>query len=289
MMEKGCAVALGFFDGVHVAHQKIIESAVCYAKLNNLSPIALSFDKSPLEVLSDENVHYLTSRDDKAQIISSLGAKAEFLPTDKKLLSMEAEDFIENVLVGKYNIKYAVCGYNYRFGKKGRGDTDLLIKEGKRLGFDVFVSPCKMHDGESISSSRIRNLLENGNVILSNILLGRNFFVKGIVEEGKKLGRTLGFPTANVYMDEKTVKLKNGVYKTLVTIDDESFTAITNVGTNPTVCDKSLRAETYIPDFCKDLYGKEIKIEFLDFIREEKKFDSIEELTGQIKKDLMKI
>ena len=288
-MEKGCAVALGFFDGVHTAHQKIIESAVCYAKQNNLTPVALSFDKSPLEVLSGENVRYITSREDKEQIISSLGAKAEFLPTDKELLSMEAEDFIEKILVNKYNIKYAVCGYNYRFGKNGRGDTDLLIKAGLRYGFEVFVSPCEMYEEESISSSRIRRILEDGDIALANILLGRSFFVKGIVREGKRLGRKIGFPTANVFFFDKAVHLKNGVYKTLVTIDEKQFDAITNVGINPTVCDKSFRSETYIPDFDGDLYEKEIKIEFLDFIRPERKFDSIEDLTEQIKKDLTKI
>ena len=289
MIEKGSAIALGFFDGVHLAHQKIINSAISYAKLNNLSPIALSFDRSPMELLSGEHIHYLTSKEEKAQIIDKLGASAEFLPTDRELLSMEAKDFIEKILVGKYNIKYAVCGYNYRFGKNGRGDTEFLIKEGKRLGFTVEVAPCEMYDDESISSSRIRNLLADGNVSLANVLLGRSFFVKGIVEEGKKLGRKLGFPTANVYVDDKMAKLKNGVYKTSATVDDEIFRAITNIGTNPTVCDKSLRAETYIPDFSGDLYGKEIKVEFLDFIRSEKKFDSIGELTEQIRKDLTKI
>lgn len=286
MIGKGSAIALGFFDGVHIAHQKVIESAVRYAKLNNLSPVALSFDKSPLEVLSSENVFYLTSKEDKAQIISSLGAEAEFLPTDKALLSMEAEEFIEKILVGKYNMKYAVCGYNYRFGKNGRGDTNLLIEEGKRHGFEVGVAPCEIYDGESVSSSRIRNLLAEGEIVLANKLLGRNFFIKGIVAEGKKLGRKLGFPTANVFFDDKTVYLENGVYKTLVTADGKCYDAITNVGTNPTVCDKTLRAETYIPDFDGNLYGRELKIEFIDFIRPEIKFDSIEELKEQIKKDL---
>ncbi len=289
MIGKGSAIALGFFDGVHIAHRKIIESAVCYAKLNNLSPIALSFDRSPLEILSSGNVRYLTSKEDKAQIISSLGAEAEFLPTDNTLLSMEAEEFIEKILVEKYNIKYAVCGYNYRFGKNGRGDTDLLIKEGIRHGFEVEVAPCEMYDGESVSSSRIRSLLADGEISLANILSGRNFFIKGIVEEGKKLGRKLGFPTANVFFEHSTVRLKNGVYKTLVTADEKRYESITNVGTNPTVCDKTLRAETYIPDFDGNLYGKELKIEFIDFIRPEIKFDSIEELKEQIKKDLNKL
>ena len=289
MIEKGSAIALGFFDGVHTAHRKIIESAVGYAKLNNLSPIALTFDKSPSEVLSALEVSYLTNNAGKEEIISSLGAKAEFLPADREFLSMEPTKFIEKILVGKYNIKFAVCGYNYRFGKNGQGDTDLLAQEGKRLGFEVCVLPCEMHDGESVSSSRIRKLLANGEIVLANKLLGRNFFIKGTVSEGKKLGRKLGFPTANVFFEKNTVHLKNGVYKSLITVEGESYTAITNVGTNPTVCDKTLRSETYIPDFDGDLYGKEIRIEFLDFLRPEIKFESVEKLKEQISEDIKRL
>lgn len=289
MIENGSAIALGFFDGVHIAHREVIESAVRYSKLNNLVPIALSFQKSPLEILSDCGVSYLTVNKDKEEIIASFGARVEFLPTDSALLSMEPEEFIEKILVQKYNIKYAVCGYNYRFGKGGRGDTGLLIKEGKRLGFEVFVAPCRMYEGESVSSSRIKKLLSEGEISLANTLLGRNFFIRGTVAEGKKLGRKIGFPTANVFFSDKTVHLKNGVYKTRVTIEEASFDAITNAGINPTVCDSSFRAETYIPDFCKDLYGKEIKIEFIKFIRPEIKFKSIDDLKKQIAEDLKKI
>ena len=289
MIEKGSAIELGFFDGVHLAHQKIIRNAVNYAKLNNLSPIALSFDKSPSEILQGRDICYLTENCDKEHLIDSLGASLELLPTDSTLLSMEAEDFIEKILVQKFNIRYVVCGYDYRFGKNGRGDTSLLVREGERFGFKVDVIPCEMYEGESVSSSRIRKLLEEGNPALANALLGRNFFIKGIVEEGKKLGRKIGFPTANIFLGNKSVCLKNGVYKTLVTVDNKSFTAITNCGTNPTVHDKSLRAETHIPDFSGDLYGKEIRIEFLEFIRPEIRFKDIDELKNQISKDLEKI
>ena len=289
MIEKSSAIALGFFDGVHIAHQKIIESAVHYAKLNNITPVVLTFDASPLELLASFEVRYLTTKSDKEALISSLGARAEFLPVNHELLSMEPEDFIEQILVGELGIKHAVCGYNYRFGKDGRGDTELLKKEGERLGFSVEISPCEMYDGESISSSRIKELLAEGNISLANKLLGRNFFVTGTVTEGKKLGRKLGFPTANVFFDEKTAYLKKGVYKTLVTINEKYYGAITNVGINPTLGGEAARSETYIPSFEGDLYGKQIQIDFLDFIRPEKKFDSVEELKKQIKEDLKKI
>lgn len=289
MIEKSSAIALGFFDGVHIAHQKIIKSAVHYAKLNNLAPVVLTFDASPLELLAPYEVRYLTTKSDKEALISSLGAQAKFLPVNYELLSMEPEDFIEKILVGKFGIKHAVCGYNYRFGKDGRGDTKLLEKEGKRLGFTVETFPCEILDGESVSSSRIRKLLAEGNIHLANRLLGRYFFVRGTVSEGKKLGRKLGFPTANVFFDEKAVQLKKGVYKTFVTINEKCYEAITNVGTNPTLGGEAARSETYIPSFEGDLYGKEIKIDFAYFIRSEKKFGSIEELKEQIKNDLIKL
>ena len=199
---------------------------------------------------------------------------------------MEAEDFVKEILVGEYNIKYAVCGYNYRFGKNGNGDTELLKKLGKLYGFEVTVCDCETFLGESVSSSRIRMLVSDGKIDVANSLLGRNFSLEGVVREGKHLGRKLGFPTANVFFDEHTVTPKNGVYKTLVTIGSDSYIAITNTGINPTVGTEALRTETYIPGFNKDIYGQKIKIEFLNFIREEKKFNSIEELKSQIQQDV---
>ncbi len=286
MKKSPSSIALGFFDGVHIAHRKIISLAVDYAKKNSLSPIALSFDASPMELLSDCKVKYLTTNEEKKNIIESLGADTEFLPLSRELLSMEAEAFVKEILVDKYNIKCAVCGYNYRFGRNGKGDTKLLQELGKQYGFEVTVCDCKTFLGESVSSSRIRELISKGNIESANELLGRNFSLSGMVCEGKHLGRKLGFPTANVFFNEHTVIPKNGVYKTLVTIENDSYTAITNTGINPTVGGEPLRTETYIPNFNHDIYGKEIKIEFLRFIREERKFHSIEELKSQIKQDI---
>ncbi|MBQ8807898.1 MAG: bifunctional riboflavin kinase/FAD synthetase [Clostridia bacterium] len=286
MIKEPCAVALGFFDGVHIAHQKIISHAVSYAKENNLLPVALSFKRSPMELLSQNKVRYITSLEDKRYLMEKLGARAEFLPVSKEFLDMPPEEFITEILVKKYNIKYAVCGYNYHFGKGGKGDTKMLIQFGKELGFCVEVVDCEVHSGESVSSSRIRELISNGKIKEANELLGRNFFVRGTVSEGKKLGRKLGFPTANVFLQDLTLIPKNGVYKTLVSVDSKSYIAITNTGINPTVGGEKLRTETFIPGFCEDIYNKEIKIEFIDFIREEIKFESIDDLKSQIQKDI---
>ena len=289
MRKAACAVALGFFDGVHIAHQKIIQTAVDYAKQNNLTPIALTFDKAPSEILCPGTASYLTRNDEKAMLIASLDAKTEFLKTDKTLLDMSAEDFILEILIKKYNVKYAVCGYNYRFGRGGLGDVELLKSYGEKYGFKTQSIPAIMSGGESVSSSRIRTLLKEGNIMGANHLLGRNFCIVGKVEEGKHLGRTLGFPTANVFLDKSCAQLKNGVYKTQVCVDNTIYKAITNAGINPTVGGEKLRTETYIPEFEGNLYGKEIKIEFIDFLRPEVKFQSINELKKQIQNDIENI
>ncbi|MBE7033903.1 MAG: bifunctional riboflavin kinase/FAD synthetase [Ruminococcaceae bacterium] len=283
---KATSIALGFFDGVHIAHQKIIKSAVDFANENSLTPIALSFDKSPLEILCPEKVRYITTLEGKQEIIEKLGAKAEFLTVSKDLLNMSPEDFIEKILVNKYNVKHIVCGYDYRFGKGGKGDTELLCKMGENLGFTVEILDCEVLWGEKISSSRIRELISEGNIESANELIGRNFSLSGEVCEGKHLGRKLGFPTANVFFGKHTIIPKNGVYKTIVTVKGNGYPAITNTGINPTVGGEALRTETYIPDFEGNLYGEKINIEFIGFIREEKKFDNIEELKKQIQADV---
>lgn len=289
MINTACAIALGFFDGVHIAHKKIIQSAVDYAKQNNLTPIALTFDTAPGEILCPGTIRYLTQNSEKALLIKSLGANTEFLKTDKTLLDMSAEDFIHEILLKKYNIKYAVCGYNYRFGKGGVGDVELLKSYGEKYGFKTqIVAPIEC-GGESISSSRIRRLILGGNVKEANLLLGRNFSLKGKVTEGKHLGRKIGFPTANIFYDNSCVMLKNGVYKTVANIGPASYKAISNIGINPTVGGEIPRSETYIPSFSENLYGREIEIEFIDFIRPETKFESIEMLKNQIQKDIQEI
>lgn len=279
-------VALGFFDGVHVAHQKIITEAVSFAKENDLSPITLTFDKSPLEILSPEKVSYLTSTKEKIRLIEASGAKAEFLSLSKELLCMSPEEFVKNILVEKFSISHAVCGYNYHFGKNGSGDTKTLCELGEKYGFSVKVCDEITLDGENVSSSNIRSHIKEGNFILANKLLGRNFSIFGKVTEGKHLGKKLGFPTANVFFEDSSVVPLCGVYKTIVTVNGIKMPAITNVGVNPTVGGEKMRSETYIHNFSEDIYGKEIRIEFIDFIRKEKKFSNLDELKMQIAKDI---
>ena len=294
------SIALGFFDGVHTAHRAIIETAVRKAETRGLRPIVLTFDKAPSEVLFGSAPPYITTLEEKERLINALGAQMRLMHTSRSLLSMTAEEFAEKILVQEYNAAEVTCGFNYRFGSEGCGDTQLLTKLGKRFGFNVTVIGERISGGETVSSSRVRMLISSGRIEeakesfindpyeinSANILLGRNFSISGMVEHGKRLGRTIGFPTANVYPPNGALLPTSGVYETIVDINGERLSAITNTGTNPTVGKETLRTETYIPSADIDLYGKRITVEFVRFIRAEKKFSDLEALKRQIREDL---
>ncbi len=280
------SIALGFFDGVHTAHRAIIEAAVRKAETRGLRPVVLTFDKAPSEVLFGSAPPYITTLEEKERLINALGAQMRLMHTSRSLLSMTAEEFAEKILVQEYNAAEVTCGFNYRFGSEGCGDTQLLTKLGKRFGFNVTVIGERISGGETVSSSRVRMLISSGRIEEANILLGRNFSISGMVEHGKRLGRTIGFPTANVYPPNGALLPMSGVYETVVDINGERLSAITNTGTNPTVGKETLRTETYIPSADIDLYGKRITVEFVRFIRAEKKFSDLEALKRQIREDL---
>ncbi len=280
------SIALGFFDGVHTAHRAIIETAVRKAETRGLRPVVLTFDKAPSEVLFGSAPPYITTLEEKERLINALGAQMRLMHTSRSLLSMTAEEFAEKILVQEYNAAEVTCGFNYRFGSEGCGDTQLLTKLGKRFGFNVTVIGERISGGETVSSSRVRMLISSGRIEEANILLGRNFSISGMVEHGKRLGRTIGFPTANVYPPNGALLPMSGVYETVVDINGERLSAITYTGTNPTVGKETLRTETYIPSADIDLYGKRITVEFVRFIRAEKKFSDLEALKRQIREDL---
>lgn len=280
------SIALGFFDGVHTAHRAIIETAIRKAETRGLRPVVLTFDKAPSEVLFGSAPPYIITLEEKERLINALGAQMRLMHTSRSLLSMTAEEFAKKILVQEYNAAEVTCGFNYRFGSEGCGDTQLLTKLGKRFGFNVTVIGERISGGETVSSSRVRMLISSGRIEEANILLGRNFSISGMVEHGKRLGRTIGFPTANVYPPNGALLPMSGVYETVVDINGERLSAITNTGTNPTVGKETLRTETYIPSADIDLYGKRITVEFVRFIRAEKKFSDLEALKRQIREDL---
>lgn len=277
--------ALGFFDGVHKAHSKILSECVSYGKEHGLKSVALTFEKSPGEYFGKE-IKYLTSRSQKEELMKALGIdEVCSLPCDEKMLSLSPEEFIDNILVDKLGAKALLCGFNYTFGKGAQGNTQMLEALCNERGIKVFVLPC-MEDGDiTVSSSNIRHALSLGDIEKANKLLTRPFEVIGKVEKGKELGRTLNFPTANIYPEKSFPDIPYGVYATKTKIDNAEYISVTNVGVNPTVGDKNLRIETYILGFEGDIYNKCISVKFYKFLRGEQKFPSVIKLKEQIEKD----
>lgn len=281
---KKTVCALGFFDGVHEAHISILTRCATYAKEQGLKSIALTFEKSPAEYFG-KKIQYLTTPERKKELMLNLGIdEVVMLPCNEETLSMSPEAFIDSILIDKLNVAALFCGFNYTFGKNASGNTIVLTELCKSCNISVFVMPCMTDCGITVSSSEIRMALAKGNMELANKLLTRPFEIRGRVCEGKKLGRELSFPTANIYPDNLP-EMPNGVYATKTILSDKEYISVTNIGFNPTVKDSNLRVETYITDFDGDIYDEIISVKFYKFLRPETKFASVDELKKQIASD----
>lgn len=281
-------VALGNFDGIHVGHQKLITNAVNSCKEAGLSSIIFTFRNHPRNITKQSNsVKQIVSWKEKLEIIEALGidylVAIEF---DNTFQTMPPEIFVQDILLDKLNMKEAYCGFHYRFGHKALGTTDSLEDMAKLYGFKLFVlRPVKV-EGNLVSSTKIRELIAAGDMEECSKYLGRRYSLEGTVIYGKQLGKKMGFPTANILINETRVIPPNGVYITRCLVNNKQYDSITNIGYNPTVGDEMRRIETYIIDFSEDIYDENIKIEFYKNIRGEVKFESIEALRNQINSDV---
>ncbi len=291
------SLTIGNFDGVHLAHQKIIEKTQEIAQKNNLSSALLTFEPHPISFLNknknDFNQDFrITNLANKINLLKKYSLDyIIILPFNNKLSSIEANNFIEEILINKFNVKSLIIGYDFTFGKGREGNFKTL----ESYNFDLHeINPIKIfdknHNEVTISSSLARQYLKSGEIKSLNQILGHNFTIDGIVVEGKKIAGELGYKTANINHKINLIKPKFGVYKTRTFIEDENkfYDSITNFGIKPTFDNSSSKPlfETHILNFSKNLYHKKIRVEFLDFIRDEKKFSSIEELKKQIKIDI---
>lgn len=279
-------VALGSFDGIHQGHLKLINKAIEISKENNGLSMVYTFTNHPLTVINKEKAPKLImDSKTKLEILDKLGIDMVCLVDfNQEFMHIEPEEFI-NILVERYNAKGIIVGFNYRFGHQNRGDIKLLQELSERLNFDLHVvSPYKSAN-EVVSSTKIRMSITEGNVQEATELLNRPFLLRGEVIDGKKLGRTIGFPTANLKINEDMVLPKIGVYYTNVEYFGEIYKGITSVGLNPTVCGKNITVETYILNFDKNIYGDELKVYFIERIRNEEKFNSLDALKNQLYKD----
>ena len=282
-----CCVALGNFDGVHAGHQALILRAVEKAKERNLKSGVFSFSTHPKNLFAEKNVvKNIIYQEEKAALIEKLGVDYLFnVPFTRIVAQMEPVEFIDELLVDRMQMKEAFCGFNYRFGYKAAGNPEILRQEGLMKGFHVNEIPPVTIDGDVVSSTLIRGLIKAGEVEECEKYLGRRYSIGGEVVVGNKLGRTIGFPTSNITIDETMVTPPNGVYITYCIYNGHKYPSVTNVGVKPTIGSFKKNMETHIFDFNKELYGKHIRVEFLKMTRDEVKFSGVEELAAQIVKD----
>ena len=285
-MKKSCAVTIGFFDGVHKGHRFLLKQLKEQAEAEKLSAVALTFDLHPKHITGSSLApSLLTTQEEKLRLLkSSFDGEVLVLPFTQELCALTAREFMQSVLHAKLNTKLLLMGYNHRFGRGG-GSPEEYIEWGKEFGIKVCIA--KALEGEKVSSSTIRNLIEQGDIAEANAKLNYRYFLKGKVIGGKQIGHRIGFPTANISLTDQKLLPKCGVYAVEVTLPDETKKGgMLCIGHRPTLeKDGEISVEVHIFDFDGNLYEKPIYVDFIDKIREEKQFPSLEALQHQLSLD----
>lgn len=294
---KGCAATIGNFDGVHLGHQKVIDAVRENAQRSNLPACVISFEPLPVEYFATTDAPTrLTHLREKYRALQQQNIQQLLiLPFDQKMAKTSAGDFIQQVLINGLNVRHLLVGDDFKFGHNREGDFEMLELASNRHGFSLQQSDTHRFSGERISSTRIRQLLESGDLETAATLLGRHYALQGRVEYGAQLGRTIGFPTANIGLKKRNRPLR-GVFAVQVTENpglEESLVdpalpkqmGIANLGNKPTVNGTQVTLEVHLLDYTADLYGKRLRVEFLHKIRDEKKFSSIDDLKTAIAND----
>ena len=280
--------ALGNFDGIHKGHQALIDEAVNTAKEMGLKSAVFTFSNHPRNVLAGDcvvkNVIYA---DEKMRLLEKAGIDYLFsVDFDKYIMSRTPEEFVDEILVRKFRMKAAVCGFNFTYGYKAAGTSESLTEYAGSKGIEVHVIDPVRVDGEIVSSTLIRRLVEEGRMEKVRDMMGRPYMIRGEIVHGNKLGGpVLGFPTCNTTLDKNMVAPLKGAYVTKCVIGSAEYASMTNVGTKPTIGDYQTNVETHIFDFDKDVYGRQIEVYFLSLIRPEQKFASLDELIAQLVRD----
>ncbi len=283
-----CAVTIGNFDGIHLGHQHVLEQLKVAAIRRNIPSAVVIFEPQPIEYFAPDKAPKRLARFREKYNYLKLHEIDYLLclKFDHKLAQLEANEFVKSILTDGLNTSHLVIGDDFRFGKNRLGDFALLRELGRESGFDVEYSDTLLIDDSRVSSTRIRESIQNDNFLQAERLLGRPYSLSGKVSHGKKLGRELGFPTINIKMGDKTMIVK-GIFAVRVKgIDNRVLRGVASIGTRPTVNGVDTILEVYILDFDQDVYGYSVEVEFLYKIRDEEKFDSLEELSRHIKKDI---
>ena len=285
---KPSIVTIGTFDGVHVGHQKILKQLYKTALTNELESILVSFFPHPRMVLQKESsLKLLNTIKERTQMIEKTGISNLIVqPFTREFSRLSALDFVRDILVNQLHIKKIIVGYDHQFGRNRNATIDDLIEFGKTYDFEVIEITAQQLENVSISSTKIRNALNEGAIQTANNYLGYPFMISGLIVKGKGIGKTLEFPTANLQLKEDYKLIpKNGVYLVQSIISGKEVFGLTNIGTNPTVGGTYKTIETYFLDYSRDLYQKEIQLNFIKRIRGEKTFESKDALKNAITKD----
>ncbi|NLK42911.1 MAG: bifunctional riboflavin kinase/FAD synthetase [Tissierellia bacterium] len=281
------AIALGNFDGLHLGHQKLINSMVIKSRKLGVKPSLLLFKNHTKTTIDKNRPKIITNNEQKFRLAKNLGIEIIYLlDFDEKLMRLSGEEFIRNIILEKMNGKLLTVGFDYRFGYKASGDANYLVELGEKYDFDVIVVEPVYIENNVVSSSNIRELISIGKIEETRKKLGRPYSFIGKVVPGSNRGNKLGFPTANIELIDNYVVPKTGVYITNTIIDNNRYISATNIGYNPTFNENILKIETHILNFDGNIYGKILEIEFLEFIRDDIKFDNTNDLIEQMRLDI---
>ena len=285
-------IALGFFDGVHRGHGALLRRAAEEARRRGCTPAVFTFDRPPKEVITGIPCPLINSPEDRSDLVKRLYGIDEMLmvPFDDEMRTTPWDRFVTDILVGRYGAVHLVAGHDHHFGYKNQGSPELLREKCAELGLGCDIIPAVTLDGVTVSSTHIRKLLEEGGVETARAFLGYPHVLTQTVGHGRRLGRTIGVPTANLVAPPHVLLPKRGVYAAKVTLPDgRAFGGVTNVGIRPTVNHgQDVTVEPWILDFDGDLYGQKLRVEFFRRLRDERKFESLEALKTQIQCDAVR-
>lgn len=281
--DEPLALALGFFDCIHKGHESLVRSAIDFSKKNNISSALLTFSNDPNLFFEKEKQIY--SFNDRVDVLNKIGIDYVISTKfDIQFANLRPEEFL-SILMSNFNIKSLFVGADYTFGAAAKGDVNTLSAFCKDNDIQLCIVPFEEVDGEKLSTRNLKSLVKNGNITMLNKYLSEPYFMRGIIVHERHQGTNIGFPTANIKPNADRLPLKDGIYATYCIVDGTEYMSMTNVGAKPTFEDNSISVETYIMDFNKDVYGKEIEIVFVKKMREIIKFASKEQLIGQLRSD----
>jgi len=285
---KKTILTLGTFDGVHIGHKKILERITQNTENGKYESLVLTFFPHPRMVLQEKSeIKLLNTISEKSKLLEETGIENLVIhPFNESFSRLTAEEFVHSILVHQFHIQKIIIGHDHRFGRNRTANIDDLIAFGAEYGFEVEQISAQEIQDVSVSSTKIRKALDEGNIALANDYLGYPYFLSGEVVKGKQLGRTIGFPTANIHIEEDYKKIpKNGVYIVKTLIDNAAVFGMMNIGFNPTVNGEKQTIEVNLFDFDADIYGQKLEISLLEYIREEQKFGSVDLLKEQLNRD----